>query len=248
MKSIIAAVVTCVILFGASFAASKYYMESEAAVEAGDETTPKEDSVDQSSTLPPNESVINKVDQMPVSHRPEKSVSLEAVLQMSDSIKKMEEKLRLRELKLEREEQRVNLLFVDLETEQDQLQAFSEGLDKKVESLSRMTTELKDLLASLDEKKAELATLEKAAGVDDESKLTELDNKANNLKSWFEGLAAPQASDYLREFANTGKLELAASLLHKMPNRQKAKILAEMSDPALVDQLIGALKVKPKTK
>ena len=248
MKSIVAAVITCVILFGASFAASKYYMESEVASDTEESATPKPESADQTSTLPPNESSINKVNLMPVAHRPDRSVSLEAVLQMSDSIKKMEEKLRIREQNLAKEEQQVKLLFVDLETEQDQLQAFSEGVDAKVEALSRMTAELRELLSSLDAKKAELATMEKAAGVDEESKQSDLENKVNDVKSWFSNLEAQQASDYLKEFANNGKLDFAASLLHKMPDRQKSKILAELSDPALVDQLISALRVRPKSQ
>ena len=247
MKPIVAAVITCVILFGVSFAASRYYMDVEPVADA-DIATPMEESVNQSSTLPPDDSSINQVKAMPVSHRPEKSVSLEAVLQMSDSIKKTEEMLRVREMNLAKEEQRVKLLFVDLDTEQDQLQAFGEGIDAKVSALARMTEELRELLVTLDGKKAELATLEKAAGVDDESKQTELDNKVNDVKSWFSNLEARQASDYLKEFANNGKLDFAASLLHKMPDRQKSKILAELSDPALVDQLISALRVKPKSQ
>ena len=245
MKSIITAAITCAILFGVSFAASKYYMDKEVPEEV---VEPAVETVDQSSTLPPDESKISKVPVMPVSHRPEKSVSLEAVLQMSDSIKKMEEKLILRAQRLAKEEQRVKLLFVDVATEQEQLQAFSEGVDSKVQSLARLSGELKELLASLDEKKAEIAKMEKEVGVDDESKQVELDNKVNDVKGWFSNLDPQQASDYLKEFANNGKLDFAASLLHKMPDRQKSKILAALSDPALVDQLITALKVTPKVK
>lgn len=247
MKSIIAAAITCAILFGVSFAASKYYIQAEVS----DETTevePLEESVDQSSTLPPNEGDIQKVPALPVSHRPEKSVSIEAVLQMSDSIKKLQEKLILRERKVEKEEQRVQLLFVDVETEQDRLKALSDGIDTKVESLAKMLTELRTLSDSIDEKKKELEKLEKEAGVDEESRQTEMNDKVNGVKSWFANLEAQQASEYLKEFANNGKLDFAASLLNKMPDRQKSKILAELNDPGLVDQLISALKIKPKTE
>ncbi len=260
MKSIIAAVITCMVLFGASFAASKYYiaLEAAAAAENAEEPVePKPDEVDQDSTLPPDDSQIKKVDEMPVAHRPEQSVSLVSILQMSDAMKKLEEKLRIREMKLRKEEQRVKLLFVDVETEQDRLQAYSDGIDAKVKALADISKRLKEQMATmsaenakemaaLDQKKAEIAALEKDAGVDDESKRTELENKVNGVKSWFANLEAKQASDYLKEFANNGKLDFAASLLNKMPDRQKSKILAELSDPSLVDQLIGALQIKPK--
>ncbi len=247
MKSIIAAVVTCVILFGASFAASKYYMDTEPVAE-GDPVNAKEESIDQTSTLPPNDSEINKIYSMPVAHRPDKAVSLEAVLQMSDNIKKLEGKLILRQEKLDLEEQRVQMLFRDVEEEQGQLQAFSEGVDAKVKSLARLKGELQQLLSSIDTKQVELASMEKDAGVDEESKLTELDDKANDVKSWFEKLEAQQASDVLKEFANNGKMDFAASILHKMSERQKTKILTALDDPTLVDQLITALRVKPKTQ
>ena len=75
----------------------------------------------------------------------------------------------------------------------------------------------------------------------------ELDSKVNDVKSWFANLEPDQAADYLKEFANNGKLEFAASLLQKMPDRQKSKILGVMSDPILVDQLIESLDVRPKS-
>lgn len=244
MKSIIAAIITCAVLFGVSYGASNYFMQTEPTEENAVE--PLAETVDQESTLPPHQDEIQKVVAMPVANRPEKSVSLEAVLQMSNSIKKMEEKLLLREQRIAKEEQRVQLLFVDLATEQDRLKALGDGVDAKVETLSRLTDELRSTLTTLDERKAELVSLEKKVGVDEESQQGKFDNKVDDVKGWFSNLEPEQASDYLKEFANNGKLEFAASLLHKMPDRQKSKILGALSDPVLVNQLIDALKVKPK--
>lgn len=245
MKSIIAAVITCAILFGVSFAASKYFMEMEeptdevaaASTEDAAEPSPEEEADDNA----------GRVEQMPVAHRPDKLMSVDAVMQMSQSVKDREAKLRAREQALEKEQQRVKLMYVDLETEQQELQDFSDAIDTKVKSLTQMTEEVRKMLADLETRKIELAKLEKEAGVDDESKQTELDNKVNDVKGWFAALQAQQASDYLKEFANNGKMEFAASLLHKMPDRQKSKILAAMNDPSLVDDLITALRTKPKT-
>ena len=249
MKPIIAAVITCAVLFGVSFGASNYFADKAAETETEEGGEPIADSVDQESTLPPDQKEVpKKVAAMPVAHRPEKSISLEAVLQMSDSIKKMEEKLLLREKKLAKEEQRVQLLFNDVATEQDELQAFSEGVDAKVAAMERMAEALRETLATLDARKAELVALEKKTGVDDESQKEKMDDKINGVKGWFANLEAEQAADYLKEFANTGKLEFAASLLHKMQDRQKSKILAALNDPVLVSQLIESLEIKPKEK
>lgn len=245
MKSIIAAMLTCAVLFGASYAGSLYFMQNQEPDE--EVVTPLEESVDQASTLPPENEKIGNVAVMPVANRPERGISLEAVLRMSDSIKKMEEKLILREKRVSKEEQRVKLLFVDLETEQDRLKAFSNGIDAKVEVLTKTTADLKTTLEALDARKAEIMALEKKTGVDDESVRNDMEKKVNDVKGWFANLEAEQAATYLKEFANNGKLDFAASLLHKMPDRQKSKILGALSDPALVNQLIDALRVAPKT-
>ena len=247
MKSIIAAVITCMILFGVSFAASRYFTEAAKK----DSETPVENvepTVDQSSTLPPDPKAVDQIAPMQVAFSPEKSVSLEAVLQMSDSIRKMEEKLILRETTVAKEEQRVQLLFSDLETEQDQLQAFSESIDAKIAALDRMTENLDSKLTTLETRKTEIASMEKDKGVDEGSQREAIDTKVNDVKGWFANLDPEQSSTYLKEFANNGKLEFAASLLQKLPDRQKSKILGAMSDPTLVNQLIDALQVRPKTE
>lgn len=184
---------------------------------------------------------------MPVSLRPDSAVTVEAVLQMSDSIKKMEQQLAQREARVAKKEQRVKLLFEDLATEQDELRAFTDGIDAKIEMLSKLSTDVQAKLDALDAKTSELTKLEKSTGTDEASKQQEFDDKVSTISKWFANLQPEQAADYLKEFANNGKLEFAASLLQKLPDRQKSKVLGVMSDPVLVDQLIDALKVKPRT-
>ena len=239
MKSIITAIVTCSILFGISLATTSFLYEQQSQDNA------VEDSVSSTQPVGGKGDQDQRVEAMPVAFRPD-AVSVEAVLQMSDSIKKMEQQLIEREQRLAKDEQRVKLLLDDLATEQDELRAFSEGIDAKVESLQRLTGILKSTLTSLDSRKVELEELEKKTGSDEDSKQRELDGKVNDVKSWFSGLQPEQAADYLKEFANNGKLEFAASLLQKMPDRQKSKILEVMSDPILVEQLIDSLGIRPQ--
>ena len=241
MKSIIAAVVTCAVLFGLSWGVTAYMggapdpLQAEANVNPGEESA---SDVAQTSTALP----------MPVGLRPENAVSVEAVLQMSDSIKKAEQQLAEREKRVLKQEQRIKLLFDDLATEQDELRAFSESLDAKVQLLDRLKSDVQASLDSLEAKKKELEELAKKTGNDQESKMQELDDRVNEVKGWFSNLEPEQASAYLTEFANNGKLEFAASLLQKMPDRQKSKILGVMSDPTLVQQLIDSLKPASSNK
>ena len=241
MKSIITAVLTCSILFGISLTTTKLLYERAPQEASNDsQTASKSAEQDAEQTSP------QKATAMPVSFRPDNAVSIEAVLQMSDSIKKMEQQLIEREQRLIKDEQRVKLLLDDLLTEQNELRAFSEGIDAKVESLQQMASEFRKTLKEMESRKIELEQLEKKTGSDDESKQQELDGKVNDVKSWFANLEPEQSADYLKEFANNGKLEFAASLLQKMPDRQKSKILGVMSDPVLVEQLIDSLEIRPK--
>lgn len=241
MKSIIAAVVTCILLFGVSLGATYFLLpspgEEDANSEVADasaEETPVED-----------EPSLQEMVSMPVSLRPD--VSVESVLQMSDSIKKTEQQLMDREKDIEVQEQRLSALFDELTREEEELKAFSEGIDAKVDLLSRMNETLQRTLDDIDVKKAELEALRKDVGEDDATKQAETDSKVNAVKGWFSGLQPTQAADYLTEFSSND-IGFAATLLHKMPERQKAKILAEMNDGVLVQQLIDALRVQPKTK
>ncbi|TWU02177.1 hypothetical protein [Stieleria varia] len=241
MKTIIAAAITCIGLFGLSLGVSNYLLKKSDV----DET--KLVDGDPAAATTEDESKLD-VQAVPVSFRPEEAVSVEAVVQMSDSIRRMEQQLVQREQRVAKDENRVALLLNDLQTEQEELRAFSEGIDAKVELLQRLSGTIESQLADLEDKRAELKAMEKAAGEDPQSKQEDLDNKVNDVKSWFAGLEAEQAADYLKEFANNGKLEFAASLLDKMPDRQKSKILGAMSDPVLVDQLIDSLSSRPSKK
>ncbi|QEF97629.1 hypothetical protein Mal15_16700 [Stieleria maiorica] len=238
MKAIISAMITCAVIFGLSAGATQFLLKKP-PVDL--ESTEADVSGEESTGLLAEDMVDGGGDAVPVSFRPDNNVSVEAVLQMSDSIKRMEQELAEREERVKRDEMRVKLIFDDLTTEQDELRAFSEGIDTKLDLLSRMTEELKSTLANVEQQKAELEKLSKKAETKKGTTVSSVDSQADEVKGWFEGLQPEQAADYLREFSNNGKMGLAASLLQKMPDRQKSKILGAMNDPILVNQLIETL-------
>ncbi|MDV6029302.1 MAG: hypothetical protein F9B45_04190 [Phycisphaera sp. RhM] len=241
MKAIITAMITCAVIFGLSAGATQFLLKKTPAdLEATDSAEP----AGPQGEFAADEAIDPQGDAVPVSFRPDNNVSVEAVLQMSDSIKRMEQELAEREERVKRDEMRVKLIFDDLATEQDELRAFSEGIDTKLDMLSRMTEELKSTLSDVEQKKTELEKLTKKADTKKVNTVSSADTQADEVKGWFEGLQPEQAAEYIREFSNNGKMGFAASLLQKMPDRQKSKILGAMNDPILVDQLIEALTNK----
>ena len=178
-----------------------------------------------------------------VALRPDSSASIEAIVQMSESIRRTEQDLAEREKTIAQEEERLSMLFQDLATEREELKAFSKSLDTKLQALGDASDNLRLLLDEIKQNQEKLDTLAKQTGTDDQSVAEELENRVNDVKSWFENLEPTQAAEYLREFSNNGKLEFAAALLQKLPDRTKSKILGAMNDPALVEQLIDALSL-----
>lgn len=244
MKSIVAAAVTCAVLFSASFAFSTYWVNDQADAEDAASATDHARTESELSSVESEQPTA-----LPVSLLPDAAVSIEAVMQMSDSIKKTEEQLLAREQRLVKKEQRLDLLLKELKSEEDALRAFGQAVEEKIDLLDRLNNEIALKFDELDNRILELKALRESSTAGQQSDRNSLDSKVNDVKDWFSNLPPEQASDYLREFANNGKMEFAAALLQKMPDRQKSKILGAMSDPLLVEQLIdslvpGATKIK----
>ncbi|MEC8554280.1 MAG: hypothetical protein VXZ82_04650, partial [Planctomycetota bacterium] len=62
---------------------------------------------------------------VPVALRPKNNVSVEAIVQMSDSIRRTELRLEEQKKQLAADEERVGLLFEDLEVEREELKALN---------------------------------------------------------------------------------------------------------------------------
>jgi len=249
MKNMLMIGVFGLVLFGISAGASWYLNVGSVVVAKSDMSQDGETTEDPlKPDLQPNTDEIEKVDGMPVVHHEQSPITIEQVLKMSDSIRKMEGKIKEREKLVEKEEHRIELLFEDLTREKNELVAFSEGIGQKLEALDQMTVTLKETLDQLDARKLELEKLEKNMGVDEESQNEAMELKVNQIKDWFSGLEPEQAADFIKEFANNGDLSFASALIHKMDSRQKHKVLGAIGDPGLVQDLINALLIEKKSK
>jgi hypothetical protein len=179
---------------------------------------------------------------MPVANRPDLPLTVEAVLELSESIRKKERELMEREKQAERTEQNIELLFEDLKVERSELTAMLEQVQARLERASSSVAQLKVENQQLTNQTEELAKLRpKKNGKDGVQVLDEIGERVKTAKSWFEGLAEDQAANYLKEFANRGDLEFAARLFKSLSDRKATKILAAFDDPEFVQQILGAL-------
>ena len=245
MKSILASVVTCLVLFGASAGVS-YYLNKPAPDEDADTELADQEPlpVAPEPTATP-EPTVDQVEQMPVALLADQSQSVEAVMKMTKAVKQMQRRLEERERRLQKEEQRVQLLFQDLTREQTELKAFSDGVEAKVSAMDRLVVELNDLMAQLDEKQALVEEDTPDAAAEDTSRESVVQARVGKVKDWFANLEPTQAAEYLKEFANGGQIDFAAALLQEMPDRQKSQVLSALNDPQLVSAMIEALDIAP---
>jgi len=245
MKSIIGALLVGVLLFAISASASWYLTKPDDA--ETDEVASVEDP-DPTSAFPNPIDEKDKSELMPVAMRPETPVTVEAVTKLAQSIMQKEDKLFDKQKFLQKEEERIGLLFEDLKREQEELTAFEQKIDSKIVEAREATELLKQENQSLAEQTKLLSSLEKKTGktttdvADDE-----ITRRVEAVTDWFTKLDPEQAAKYLKEFANRGDLEFASKLLNSLETKSISKILAAFDDAALVAQLIDAhTKNKPK--
>ncbi len=246
MKNIIIAIITSMFLFLVSAGAS-FYLNRLPDQTPNDVQLNNENELN-SATQPDEEPMAKPMAaQLPVGGRADQALTIEAVLQLSESARLRQEKLDTFESELKKESRRIKLLFEDLKREKAELATFNNGVEGKIRALDEMANQLAEVLSKIGTEKAELEELKKNAGVEHD-KSDEMQNRVKQIKGWFSGLEPKQAADILIEKANGGDLEFAAALLHSLPDRQKAKILPAINDSVLVNQLIDSLRIQPEKK
>ena len=238
MKSLIGAVVVGIVLFAGSAGVSWYLVNQSADPET--EELAAVDGEDPVSAFPAKIEDGKKVDAMPVAIRPNTPVTVEAVTKLAQSIMKKEEALFESQKHLQKEEQRINLLFEDLKRERDELTAFGDRIDAKILQAREATELLKQQNQSLNDQSKVLSTLEKKAGgkTSTDVKDDDLDQRVKTVKKWFVKQKPEQTAKYLKEFVNNGELEFAARVLGTFDERTIPQILDALDDIPLATQLM----------
>jgi len=240
MKTILTAGTVGLVLFAISASVSWYLLnqsQANASLAGGEE-------FEENGAVPPIGKGNEKAEQLPVAIRPNVPLTVEAVLELSESIRRKEQDLITRERLVEKNEQNVRLLFEDLKVERAELASLMDGMEAKLKLAQQTVAELRQENQTLATKTEEMAKLnqkaeaKKKAG---EEMLDEIGQRVKTARPWFEGLEDEQAANYLKEFANNGDLQFAVRLLKSLQQRKASKILAAFNDPEFVQQLLNAL-------
>lgn len=246
MKTAISAGIVGLILFALSASVSWYLINQS---NANQQLAEEDADLETETGVPPIGRGIKKQEQLPVAIRPDLPLTVEAVLELSESIRRKEQDLIAREKLAEKNEQNIRLLFEDLKTERSELNALMEGMEAKLRIAQQTVAELRLENQQLTSKTEELAKLNqqrenrKKAGIEE---LDEIGQRVKTARPWFEGLEDEQAANYIKEFANNGDLQFAVRLLKSLQQRKASKILAAFNDPEFVQQILNALADEDK--
>ena len=243
MRTLLIAAIVGVFLFAGSAAVSWYLMNQQQQLAEVTDDEKELDELDPANEIPPVVEKVKKEEEMPVGLRPDLPITVESVMEMSRSIRKKEQELIARENQIKKDEEGVKLLFGDLEREQKELTGFSSQVDKKITTLRELVEELRvenEKLASVKK------TIEENQEAKSEAKVStispELQSRVDTATRYFSAMEPDIVAKLLRDSADSGDIEFAALVFQKLDERKGGKVLAELNDSKLIDQLLKATR------
>ena len=145
---------------------------------------------------------------------------------------------------LRQEELRLNLFEKDLEVRKQEI----EGILKQSQ---RTVTEAESMIQQLQAEVQQLKAAKDANATPNQDATPNVDDDAQaNIKvsaSWLQMMPPEKAAEALKSLANDGKKELVLKLLKFIEDRNVAKILEAMDDPALVAELTHSFYTARRT-
>lgn len=173
---------------------------------------------------------------------PGKPIDAEEAFRYSALLRTEQDRLKLREVSLEKSQERVNLVYEDIRAQQREIAGLHTQIRDTLTQGERLLTEIEGRRGELNKEKDKAATELK----DLENKRTSLEEEElTNLKQvakWLEKMSPDKAAEFLRVMSNDGKMDMAVQLLRLIEERYAAKILEAADDATLVVQWTDMLK------
>lgn len=138
-----------------------------------------------------------------------------------NAIREGEDKLKLRAEQLE-------LVVRDLKVQRDATDAALKAVTTELKKLPAETTRLDALAEDLKKRQVELEAGEK--------------KNIEKIAAMYDAMSPEAAAPTFKQMADTGKMDMAAKILAQMKERNAARVLEAISDPALALQILEKVK------
>jgi flagellar motility protein MotE (MotC chaperone) len=162
--------------------------------------------------------------------RPKTNAATEEAGQLSAQLREQQAAVKDRENRLDRRQSQIDLVLQDIRAERATVDKVRKQVAEELRLLVEKITEL--------EQKQTAVKATKPAEVDPADERKNLDRMAQ----MYESMPAENAARILQQMADMGKLDTAVRILSQMKERQAAKVLAEISDPALAAQMLDRMR------
>jgi len=136
--------------------------------------------------------------------------------------------LRDREAKLERRAAQIDLVVRDIQSQREATEAKLQKVLNELKNVSKETNKLDALAADLKKQKVEFETAEK--------------QNIEKMSKMYDAMTPEAAAPILKEMAERGRLDMAAKILVFMKERNAARVLEAMNDPALAIQVLDRMR------
>jgi len=136
--------------------------------------------------------------------------------------------LRENESRLRRRAEQMEVVLRDLQSERERVESLLKQVNTELKLSTARNSEVESKSADLEKKKVELDAAEK--------------KNIERIAGMYDAMAPESAAPILRQMADNGRLDTAVKVLYQMKERQAARVLAELGDPALAAQLIERLR------
>ncbi len=136
--------------------------------------------------------------------------------------------VRDREARVERRAAQIDIILRDLQVERDSVEALIKQVALELKMATVRNTELESKATDLEKRKVELDVSER--------------KNIERIAGMYDSMAPESAAPILRQMADSGRMDTAVKILAQMKERQAARVLAELGDPALAAQLLDRLR------
>ena len=179
---------------------------------------------------------------------PTKPISAEDVFRFGVINRKRMERLQQREQELDERERRMQLEHKDLEARQAEMEGLLAHVNDTMTAGESLLSQINQKRRELAEAKAQLEqeqdTFKSKTGLSPE------DQKANERQAagLMQAMNVDTAASVIKEFANDGNIDFALALIEQMEERNGAKILDAINDPALLADITSRLRERRRLK
>lgn len=237
---------TAVVLFAASAGVSwylRYLAESKAEHESPKAAEPE------SAFTKPKAPAANPLREQPATNpslqaavRPPYNPEAEGTVQLASKLRERLDSIHAQEEQLASRQKNLELIFQDIRAERA-------GIDDKRRQVVNLLKAVEEKMAELDSKLGEL----KQKQQQNNKEATELKkniseyetlekDRIKQVASMYDSMEPASAAKILQTLADSGNMDTAVKILASMRERQAARVLAELGEPALAAQLVDKLR------